>query len=121
MKHILLWAVAAVAFGQQPNTPDDNYYSVAREAQVGQRFATQLQANVTTAPEPRLDQIGSRLAAHSPQFKYRFFVYDGGQPSPDTAPAAAFPADCSCRKPINLIPSAWASLARSVIGIPATP
>ena len=52
-----------------------------------------MQANVTAAPEPRLDQIGNRLAAHSPQFRYRFFVFDGGQPSQDTAPAAAFPAD----------------------------
>src|SRR5205085_2407873 len=31
--------------------------------------------------------------AQSPQFHYRFFVFDGGQPSQDTAPAAAFPAD----------------------------
>jgi Zn-dependent protease with chaperone function len=40
-----------------------------------------------------LDRIASPLAALSPQFKYRFFVFDGGQPSTDTAPAAAFPAD----------------------------
>jgi len=71
----------------------DNYYSLKNEAQVGDRFATQLQANVTAVPEPRLDQIGSRLAAHAPQFRYRFFVFDGGKPSLDTAPAAAFPAD----------------------------
>ena len=93
MERFLLLAAAAVAFAQQPNAPDANYYSLGREAQVGQRFATQLQANVTASPEPRLDQIGNRLAAHSPQFRYRFFVFDGGQPSQDTAPAAAFPAD----------------------------
>jgi Zn-dependent protease with chaperone function len=52
-----------------------------------------LQANVTAAPESRLDGIGTRLAAHSPQFRYRFLAFDGGQPSQDTAPAAAFPAD----------------------------
>ena len=93
MRLFLLLAGATVAFAQQPGTQHDNYYSLSSEAQVGERFATQLQANVTAAPEPRLDQIGNRLAAHSPQFHYRFFVFDGGQPSPDTAPAAAFPAD----------------------------
>jgi predicted Zn-dependent protease len=93
MKRFLLLTVAAVAFAQQPKTQEANYYLPGQDARVGQRFATQLQANVTAAPEPRLDQIGNRLAAHSPQFPYRFFVFDGGQASPDTAPAAAFPAD----------------------------
>jgi Zn-dependent protease with chaperone function len=88
----LIAAAAAVAFAQQPNTPD-NYYAPEDDARVGQRFATQLQANVTANTEPRLDQIGNRLAARSTQFQYRFFVFDGGQPSQDTAPAAAFPAD----------------------------
>jgi predicted Zn-dependent protease len=92
MKRLLLLAVAAAAFAQQPNTPD-NYYAPEDDAQVGQRLATQLQTNVTATTEPRLDQIGNRLAAHSPQFRYRFSVFDGGQPSQDTAPAAAFPAD----------------------------
>jgi hypothetical protein len=35
--------------------------------------------------------------------------------------AAAFPADCSCRKPKYRIPSACARRSRSVIGMPATP
>jgi Zn-dependent protease with chaperone function len=93
MTRVLLLVAAAVAFAQHPNTSYDNYYSPGRDAQVGQRFATQLQANVTATHETRLDQIGNRLAAHSPQFHYQFFVFDGGQPSQDTAPAAAFPAD----------------------------
>jgi predicted Zn-dependent protease len=97
MNRFLLLALAPfalVAFAQQPNTDDtNNYYSLRRETQVGQRLVTQLQANVTAAPEPRLDQIGSRLAAHSPGFQYHFFVFDGGKPAEDTAPAAAFPAD----------------------------
>jgi Zn-dependent protease with chaperone function len=92
MMRFLLLTVSGVAFAQQLNTPD-NYYGPEDDARVGQRFATQLQANVNATTEPRLDQIGNRLAAHSPQFRYRFFVFDGGQPSPDTAPAAAFPAD----------------------------
>jgi predicted Zn-dependent protease len=93
MKFFLLMAGAIVALAQQPGTLHDNYYSLNREAQVGERFAAQLQTNVTAAPDPRIDQIGNRLTAHSPQFRYRFFVFDGGNPSPDTAPAAAFPAD----------------------------
>jgi Zn-dependent protease with chaperone function len=61
---------------------------------VGERFIKQLQAGgVTAAPEPRLDAIGSRLATHSPDLKYRFLVFEGGTPSQDTAPNAAFPAD----------------------------
>src|SRR5580693_9269746 len=92
MGRILLLAAAAVAFAQQPDTLD-NYYAPEDDARVGQRLATQLQTNMTAATEPRLDQIGNRLAAHSPQFRYRFFIFEGGQPSQDTAPAAAFPAD----------------------------
>jgi predicted Zn-dependent protease len=93
MKRFLALAAAAVAFGQQLKTEDANYYSLNNEAQVGQRFATQLQGNVTAVPEPRVDQIGNRIAAQSGRFQFRFFVFDGGQPSQDTAPTAAFPAD----------------------------
>ena len=94
MKLSLLLAAATLAYAQQPSGAHDNYYSLAREAQVGERFITQLQAGgVTAAHEPRLEAIGSRLATHSPRFKYRFLVFDGGKPSQDTAPNAAFPAD----------------------------
>jgi Zn-dependent protease with chaperone function len=92
MTRVLLFAAAAVAFAQQPKTHHDNYYSPNRDSQVGQRIATQLQPNVTPTPA-RLEEIGKRLAADSSQFKYQFFVLQGGQPSQDTAPAAAFPAD----------------------------
>src|SRR5215471_7070554 len=87
-----LLLTAAVAFAQSAGQ-HDNYYSLNRDSQVGERFATQFQANVAAIPEPRVDRVGGPLAALSPQFKYRFFVFDGGQPSTDTAPAAAFPAD----------------------------
>jgi predicted Zn-dependent protease len=93
MNRFLFLAAAAVAFAQQPNSLHDNYYTPSRDAQVGQRLVTQLQTGSKTIPDPRLDQLGARLAAHSPEFKYQFFVFDGGQPSQDTAPAAAFPAD----------------------------
>jgi predicted Zn-dependent protease len=94
MKLFLLLAAATLAYTQHASGGHDNYYSLAREAQVGERFITQLQAGgVTATPEPRLDAIGNRLATHSPQFKYRFLVFDGGKPSQDTAPNAAFPAD----------------------------
>jgi Zn-dependent protease with chaperone function len=93
MRLFFLLAAAAVATAQQPSARHDNYYSSSREAQVGERFATQLQTNVTASPDPRLDSIANRLAARAPQFRYRFFAFGGGQPSDDTAPAAAFPAD----------------------------
>ena len=94
MRLFLLLAAPTLAYTQQPSGAHDNYYSLAREAQVGERFITQLQASgVTAAPEPRLDAIGNRLATQNPQFKYRFMVFDGGKPSQDTAPNAAFPAD----------------------------
>ena len=94
MKLFLLLAAGTLAYSQQPSGGHDNYYSLSREPQVGERFITQLQAGgVTATSDPRVDAIGARLAAHSPQFKYRFLVFDGGKPSQDTAPNAAFPAD----------------------------
>ena len=47
----LVLAATAVAFAQPPTASHDNYYSLGRELQVGQRFATQLQANVTAKPD----------------------------------------------------------------------
>ena len=93
MRFVFLLAAAGAVFAQPPSGTHDNYYSLNRESQVGERFVKQLQTNVTAAPDPRVDQIGNRLAAHSPQFRYRFLVFEGGQPSQDTAPTAAFPAD----------------------------
>jgi Zn-dependent protease with chaperone function len=94
MKLFLLLAAATLAYAQQPSGEHNNYYSLPRDAQAGERLIKQLQAGgVTATPEPRLDAIGNRLASHSPQFKYRFLVFDGGKPSQDTAPNAAFPAD----------------------------
>ena len=94
MKLFLLLAAATLAYTQQPSGEHDNYYTVPRDSQVGDRFTRQLQAvGVTAAAEPRLDAIGTRLATYSPQFKYRFLVFDGGRSSQDTAPNAAFPAD----------------------------
>ncbi len=88
MKFFLLAAIATVAFAQH-----DNYYSLEAEAEAGEKFTAKLRANVVVATDPRIDQIGKSLAGHSSEFRYRFFVFDGGQPSLDTAPAAAFPAD----------------------------
>ena len=89
MKLFFLLAAATLAYTQHPSRAHDNYYSLAREAQVGERFIAQLQAGgVTGIPEPRLDAIGNRLATHSPEFKYLFLVFDGGKPSQDTAPNA---------------------------------
>lgn len=94
MKPFVLLAAVTLAYAQQPSAEHDNYYSLSREAQVGERFLSQLRAGgVTASPEARLDTIGNRLAIHSPQFKYRFLVFEGGNPSQDTAPNAAFPAD----------------------------
>src|SRR5689334_8840151 len=94
MKLFLLLAATTAAYGQQPSAGHDNYYSLAREPQVAERFVTQLQAGgVTASPDPRLEAIGNRLASHSPEFQYRFLVFEGGKPSQDTAPNAAFPAD----------------------------
>jgi Zn-dependent protease with chaperone function len=94
MKLFLLLAAVTLAYTQQPSGEHDNYYSLSRETQVRERFIKQLQAGgVTTTAEPRLDTIGNRLATHTRQFKYRFLVFDGGKPSQDTVPNAAFPAD----------------------------
>jgi hypothetical protein len=81
MRFFLLFT-AAVAFAQSPAGQHDNYYSVNRDSQVGERLATQLQSNIAAVPEPRLDRIGGPLAALSPQFKYRFFVFDSRRLAP---------------------------------------
>ncbi len=94
MNCFLLLIVSAVAYAQMPNAEHDNYYEPNRDSRVGQRTVTQIKAGGTAVPDPRLDQIGNRLAAHSPEFKYQFFAFDvTGQPSMDTAPAGAFPGD----------------------------
>jgi hypothetical protein len=42
MRLVFLLAAAMVAYTQQFSGVHDNYYSLAREAQVGERFITQL-------------------------------------------------------------------------------
>jgi Zn-dependent protease with chaperone function len=93
MTFFLSMAMATLSFAVQSNVQLDNYYSLETEAEAGERFVTLFQAKVNAAPEPRLDHIGGRLAPHIPDFHYRWLVFDGGQTSQDTAPAAAFPAD----------------------------
>ncbi len=44
-----------------------------------------------------------------------------GRPVRNPAAAAARPALLSCRKPMNRMPDAWASRARSVTGMPTRP
>src|SRR5262245_13278867 len=61
MRFFLL--TAAVAFAQSPAGQHDNYYSVNRDSQVGERLATQLQANIAAVPEPRMNRVGGPLAA----------------------------------------------------------
>src|SRR5258708_36045608 len=52
MKPFLL--LATLAYTQQGSAGHDNYYTPARDAQVGERFITQLQAaGITATPEPR--------------------------------------------------------------------
>lgn len=93
MKLFLIVAAAALALGQQPTGQGVNFYSLGNEVALGQRFADAFQSQCIAATDPRLDQIGNRLAANAETFQYRFFIFDGGQSSNDTTPSAAFPAD----------------------------
>lgn len=93
MRLLLILVAPTLAYAQQA-VVHDNYYSLGREVQVGERFIAQMKAGgVTASAEPRLATIGDQLARHSQEFKFRFLVFDGGNPSQDTAPNAAFPAD----------------------------
>jgi Zn-dependent protease with chaperone function len=85
--------LVARLFGQQADPRLENYYSLPMESELGDKFVKQLQANITSAPDPRLDKIVQRLSTLSSQYQFRIFVFDGGTPSPDEAPAAAFPAN----------------------------
>src|SRR5579871_1900078 len=94
MRLFLLLVAPTFVCAQPFAAVHDNYYSLPREVQVGERFIKQLEAGgVTATPDSRLAAIGNQLATQSPGFKYRFLVFDGGKPSLDTAPNAAFPAD----------------------------
>ena len=93
MKWFLFFAAAALAFGQQPKSQGANFYSPGNEVALGERFANAFESQCTFGTDPRLDQIGARLAAKAESFQYHFFVFEGGQPSDDTTPAAAFPGD----------------------------
>ena len=100
MKVFLLLAAATLAYTQQPSAEHDNYYSITREAQVGESTPLSNPAKsdgIATTPERNKArrQLAAFTGSHhrSPQFKYRFLVFEGGKPSPDTAPNAAFPAD----------------------------
>ncbi|PWT88261.1 MAG: hypothetical protein C5B56_09085 [Proteobacteria bacterium] len=60
-----------------------NFYSLEREIALGDSLADQFRQTATTSADPRLDQIGARLAAQTTRFQYRFFVFDGGAASAD--------------------------------------
>jgi predicted Zn-dependent protease len=75
-------------------TAQINVYSIEREVELGDRLATEFTATVNLMDDPRVAAISARLAANAdPRFKYRVAVFDGGQPSDDLTPSAAFPAD----------------------------
>jgi predicted Zn-dependent protease len=89
----LILVLAGIALAQQPTDKGINFYSLEREVALGESFAAQFERDVTATTDPRLDQIGNRLAARTARFQYRFFVFDGGTPSEDTVASAALPAD----------------------------
>jgi len=90
---LLLLLCALLLTAQQPDTRLNNYYSPEAEAELSARFVKQLQNKITATQDARLDRIGHRLTPCCPHVHFQFFVFDGGQPSEDKAPAAAFPAD----------------------------
>jgi len=90
---LFLFIFAGLSFGQQLDVRPNNYYSPDTERELGERFVKHLLADVAAAPEPRLDRLGKQLTPHEAPFELRFYVFDGGKPSPDEAPAAAAPAD----------------------------
>lgn len=100
----LLLSLAGVALAQQPSAKGVNFYSLAKEQQLGQALADRLATDLPIAHEPALDayvaQLGAALAryANSP-FAYTFALYeDRRTPEPQTdstvpAMLAAMPPD----------------------------
>jgi predicted Zn-dependent protease len=101
---VLVGSLAWAAFAQEPSSKGVNFYSLAREVQLGQEAAAALERALPVVHEPKLDayiaELGSELAKYAdPQFVYTFALYDDRKPVAVQPMAMAMPGDAFSADP----------------------
>jgi predicted Zn-dependent protease len=95
---LLLAALAGPAGTQIPAQKRINFYSLAKEKQLGQAYATQLESALPMAHDPRLEfyvaQLGATVASFADsRFDYTFRLYEDRRPG-QTQPALPLAGGC---------------------------
>jgi predicted Zn-dependent protease len=86
--------LAGLALAQEPSSKGVNFYSVAKEKELGQRLAAKLESGLPVVHEPKLEayvsQLGAALAKYADsQFDFTFTLYEDRRPGWEAAPADA--------------------------------
>jgi len=91
---VLLLTAAAAASAQGSASQGVNFYSVAQERDLGQRFAKDLVNALQAHLDPRIEVVGTSLLAHVRDgHEFSFFAFDTRANEPLAAEIFAFPAD----------------------------
>jgi predicted Zn-dependent protease len=95
---VLMGLLVLPAHAQEPSAKGVNFYSLAREVQIGQESAATLMRTLSIVHEPRVDAYLAKLTAElaqyaSPQFAYSFTVYEDRKPLGPQWVGMATPAD----------------------------
>ena len=95
---VLMGLLVLPAHAQEPSAKGVNFYSLAREVQIGQEVAATLVRTLPIVHEPKVDaylaKFTAELAKYSdPQFAYSFTVYEDRKPLGLQWIAMAMPAD----------------------------
>jgi beta-barrel assembly-enhancing protease len=105
----LLGSPAWTAFAQE-SSKGMNFYSVAREIQLGQEASANLERALPLLREPKLDayvqQLGSEMAKRAdPQFAYSFAFYDDRKTVAEQSArmAMAMPTDAFSGTPVEAV------------------
>ena len=96
---VLMGLLVLPAHAQEPSAKGVNFYSLAREAQIGRESAATLMRALPVVHEPKVDAYLANLTAKlvqyaDPRFAYSFTVFEDRKPLPGLPWAAmATPAD----------------------------
>jgi predicted Zn-dependent protease len=95
---VLMGLLVLPAHAQEPSAKGVNFYSLAREAQIGQESATTLLRILPIVHEPKVDAYLANLTAElmkyaDPRFAYSFTVYEDRKPLGPQWAAMVMPAD----------------------------
>jgi predicted Zn-dependent protease len=90
MKWMAAVVLGSLAFAQEPSSNGVNFYSLAKEQELGRSFAAKLQSALPVVHETALDayvaKLGSALARHvDSSFTYSFTLYEDRSPAVEPA------------------------------------